>query len=282
MRRLMADQRDVVAVRRGELPSESSSGPRWRRADLADAAAVQALVAEVEPTLVFHLASWVSGRRELDAVLPALRDILTGTVNLLTATTRSGCGRVVLAGSMEEPDPGAAPGSPYAAAKSAATTYARLFETLYGAPLVTARIFMAYGPGQRDATKLVPASIHAALAGERPRISSGRRRVDWIYVDDVVEGLVALGAAPGIEGETLDLGSGELVSVRDVVERICRSCGSAGPAVGALPDRPREVERRADVERTAQRIGFRPRVGLDEGLERTIDAQRATLSRPSS
>lgn len=257
------------------LPQPAGGPALWHRVDLEDRDAVESAFDAARPEVVFHLASLVTGRRELDLVVPAFRANLATTVHLLAAATRVGCRRIVLAGSMEEPDPGEPPASPYAAAKGAAALYAALFHSLYGAPAVTARIFMAYGPGQRDLAKVVPASILAALAGRRPPISSGTRPVDWIHVADVASGLLALATAPGVEGATLDLGSGELVPVREVVERICRLAGVAGPEVGALADRVGEPVRRADVEATFAASGWRPRVGLDDGLRATLVWYRA-------
>lgn len=271
VRALAAEGAEVVAVSRSARES-SLAGVRWARADFADAASADQLVSEVRPDRIYHLASWVSGRRELEHVRPAFAANLASTVNLLVAAAAAGCGRIVLAGSMEEPDlaAGEAASSPYSAAKGAAALYARFFHALYRTPVVTARIFMVYGPEQPDETKVVPYAIREALAGEPPRLASGSRAVDWIYVDDVVRGLLALAEADGIEGDTLDLGSGELVTVREIVERICRETGAPPPELGVLPDRPLERVRRADVERTAERTGFRPRVGLAEGLRRTI------------
>jgi nucleoside-diphosphate-sugar epimerase len=275
VRTLLAQGTGVHAVsRRSEALLPVGSTPAT--CDLADGAAVDRLIAERRPAVVFHLASLVDGRRDLDLVRPAFEANLSAAVNLLVAASRAGCRRVVLAGSMEEADlaAGEAPSSPYAAAKSAATLYARLFHALYATPIVTARIHMAYGPGQTDPTKLVPYAIREALAGRAPKISSGARAVDWIYAEDVAAGLVALATAPGIEGESLDLGSGELVTVREVAERICGELGAPPPEVGARPDRPLERLRRADVARTRERAGWSPRVGLDDGLRRTIDAMR--------
>jgi len=271
--RLGAAGGEVHAVSR-RAPAGRPAEARWHAVDLEDAAAVERLVREVEPTRVFHLASRVVGGRELELVLPTFRANLATTVNLLAATTAAGVGRVVLAGSMEEPLGGETPASPYAAAKGSAALYARLFHGLYGAPVVTARIFMVYGPGQRDPTKLVPSTIAAALAGRSPRISSGVRAIDWIYVDDVVEGLVALAITPGLEGSTIDLGTGKLTTVREVAERICALCGAPPPEIGALPDRPLETFRRADPEATARACGWRAHVPLQEGLTRTIAALR--------
>lgn len=276
-----AGARVHATSRSGELAGEELEGRS--RGDLAEEGFARSLVEEARPELVFHLASRVTGSREPEAVLPTFRANLASTVNLLVAVRDAGCRRLVLAGSMEEAEPGAGggpavPASPYAAAKGAASAYARMFHGLYGLPVVTARLFMVYGPGQRDLGKLVPHVTVSLLGGERPRLSSGGRPVDWIYVDDAVAGLAALATAPGIEGERLDLGSGELVTVREVAERLAAIARSAGAAaelgLGELPDRPLETVRRADVERTRELTGWRPAVPLDQGLRRTYEAYR--------
>lgn len=252
----------------------------WWRSDLAEIDDARRLLTAARPALVFHLASRVTGRRDVALVPLMLRDNLVSAVNLLVAATETGCGRVLLAGSMEEPDPAsgnAVPGSPYGAAKFAASSYARMFHALYRTPVVLLRLHMVYGPGQTDEHKLVPYVIRALLAGRAPELSSGRRQVDWVYVDDVVEGCLAAAAAPGVEGETLDLGSGSPATVREVVVRLVAETGAkVAPRFGALPDRPLEPERVADVARTRARIGWAPRVGLAEGLARTVAWYRKT------
>lgn len=270
---LERERAETVALSR--LPRPDAGGVRWRTVDLERHEAVEAVLDEERPEVVFHLASLVTGRRQLDLVLPTFRANLAASVHVLSAATRVGCRRLVLAGSMEEPEAGEVPASPYAAAKGASSLYARFFRAAYSTPVVTARVFMVYGPAQHDVTKVVPASILAALDGRRPPISSGARPVDWLYAEDAARGLLALAAAPGVEGETLDLGSGELVTVREMVERICRLMGVEGPEVGALPDRPRETVRRAEPGLTLARAGWRPEVGLDDGLARTIAWYRA-------
>lgn len=246
----------------------------WWRGNLAEIDDARRLMTAVRPATVFHLASHVTGVRDVALVPVTLRDNLVSAVHLLVAATETGCGRILLAGSLEEPDPapgGSVPASPYAAAKFAASSYARMFHALYGTPVVLLRLFMVYGPGQADEKKLIPYVIRMLREGRAPELSSGRRRVDWIYVDDVVEACLAAARAPGVEGETLDVGSGTLASVRDVVERLVAETGSsARPRFGAFPDRPLEPERVADVARTRARIGWAPRVDLAEGLARTV------------
>jgi nucleoside-diphosphate-sugar epimerase len=133
---------------------------------------------------------------------------------------------------------------------------------------------MTYGPGQRS-DKLVPHVIGSLLRREAPKLSSGRRLVDWIYVDDVVRGLLLAGGRTGIEGEEFDLGSGRLVSVREVVEQLVRAAGSTVAAqFGALPDRPFEVERRADAASARARLGWQAQIALEDGLQRTVNWYR--------
>jgi nucleoside-diphosphate-sugar epimerase len=87
--------------------------------------------------------------------------------------------------------------------------------------------------------------------------------------------LVALGEAPGIGGETLDLGGGETVTVGEIVARIAAKLGAPAPRLGARPDRPLEAVRVADPAATFARTGFRPAVDLDAGLDSTIAWYRA-------
>jgi nucleoside-diphosphate-sugar epimerase len=244
----------------------------WIHADLGKIDAVRGLLADTKPAIIFHLASHVSGSRDLKAVLPTFHDNLTTTVNLLTVATEIGCERIVLAGSLEEQDANASPGSPYAAAKFAASSYARMFFALYKTPVVVARLFMVYGPGQRDLSKLIPYSTLALLRHEAPKVTTGERPVDWIYIDDVVDGLVAAADHAGLIGSTVDIGSGQLVPVREVVELLNRLTGSRVTLeFGQLPGRPMERVLVADVERTVRQMGWRPTVPLEEGLKRTIE-----------
>jgi UDP-glucose 4-epimerase len=250
-------------------------GLHWWQADLAEPNAVNQIMSEVRPDLVYHLASHVSGRRDVDNVLPTLRNNLVSAVNVLTAACENSGPRVLIAGSMEEADAediDQTPASPYSAAKTACSAYGRMFHKLYGLQVVNLRTFMVYGPGQRDELKLIPYVTRSLQRGEAPQLSSGTRPVDWIYVDDVVNGYLAGAVAPRADGTPIAIGSGQLVTIRSVVEELVELTGStAQPHFGALPDRPMEHVRCADVERTRQAIGWEPTVPLRTGLARTVE-----------
>jgi UDP-glucose 4-epimerase len=271
----------VNAVSRG--PRDDTTGVRWVRGDLADEAVARDVVRRVEPDVVVHLASEVGGGRGLELVLPMLRANLLAAVNLMIACAETGCPRVVLAGSMEEPDLGdedAVAQSPYAVAKWGALAYARHFQALHALPVVHLRVFMVYGPGQLDLRKLVPYVTVSLMRGEAPKLTSGGRAVDWIYVDDVVDAFLRAAVAPGAAGRSLDIGSGELVTARSLVERLAEVVGGdVSPEFGAVADRPLERVREADGTAAAEALGWSARTPLAEGLERTVAFYRSELDR---
>jgi UDP-glucose 4-epimerase len=157
-------------------------------------------------------------------VLPTFGTLLASSVALLSAVQDGDVGRLVLVGSTDEPCAGGTPASPYSAAKAAMTAYAKLYAEAFAAPVVCVRPSETFGPGQAP-TKLLPYAAAAVLRGERPRLTSGTRRGDWIYVDDVVDGLLAA-ARDAPDGAEVDLGTGRLRSNREVVEGLLAALGT--------------------------------------------------------
>jgi nucleoside-diphosphate-sugar epimerase len=262
----------IVASRRPPERAEESS---WLPLEVGDQASVDQAFEQARPDFVFHLAGHVTGGRELGHVEPTLRANLLGAVNVMTAAQAYGTRRIILAGSMEAPHASGVdqtPTSPYAASKWAAEGYARMFHRLYGCPVVILRVFMVYGAGRQDVTKIVPHVLRSLLRGDPPELSSGARLVDWIYVDDVVDAFVASAVTDAAVGGTFDIGSGKLVSIRELVERVVALVDTElTPRFGALPDRAFETSLAADLGPTKEVLGWNPRVDLDEGLERTIE-----------
>ena len=269
---------EVHAISR-VLRRDEQNGRRWWQGDLRNPDLASQLLSKISPDFIFHLAAGdTRAKRDLSLVLPIFYGNLGVTVNVLAAAAETGCQRIISAGSLDDPDPGEIPTSPYAAAKVGMHAYASMFHGVFGLPVVVARVFMAYGPGQEAVQKLVPYVTLSLLRGERPKISSGQRLVDWIYIDDVVDGLIAVAQAKGLEGATVDIGSGVLTSVLDVVQTLVRLSGSSlEPLIGAVPDRIMEQLRTAKVKETYSQIGWRARVPLEKGLARTIAWYRKWL-----
>lgn len=263
----------------------SPSGVHW--GEIQDGEAVARAVEATRPRFVFHLAAVGATEPWVDEDL-ALAVNLRGTLHLLRALRRlqaSGedVSRVVLAGTAYEYGErrgveGLDPPNVYAASKVAAWAFARVYHRAYGLPLVVVRPFNTYGPGQRPPA-LVAAALQAALEGRDFPTTPGEQRRDFIYIDDVVEGFLVAATAPEIEGESLDLGTGISTPIGEVVTRIYELVGGPGcPRIGALPPRPGTLwDLRADARRTTQLTGWQARVGLEQGLPKTVEQARIPL-----
>jgi UDP-glucose 4-epimerase len=273
-RALVAAGAEVHGSTRGATPASSHDRMRWWRCDPADQQDAATLVQAVAPQVIYHLSAAVTGSRERSAVLPTLRDNLLSTIHLLLAASAVGVDRVVLGGSVEAwSEAGAPPRSPYAASKAAATAYAKMFDALYHTRCVDLRIAMTYGPGQRDASKLVPYVIEEVRAGRSPLLRDGSRLADWTYIDDVVAGLLAAATHPGALGRSIEIGTGVTRSVREVVERIVALVDpTVQPRFGAMEARPFELERATDLAPARELLGWAPRIALDDGIRRTVAA----------
>lgn len=248
------------------------------KADFSKSEEVEKIFEEIKPDYTFHLAGLAAGGQELDLIEPTFQSNLVTSINVLKTITEKKSGRLIIIGSMEEPsteDTEAIPSSPYAASKWASSSYARMFHKLYETDVVIARLFMTYGPGYQPQKKLLPNVINSLLENESPKLRSGSRLIDWIYIDDVVDGLLTLGLTEGIEGETLDIGSGTLITTLDFVQTIKEVVGlDIKLSTGELEDRKMEQEKTANVETTFNITGWKHRISLKDGLAKTVNWYR--------
>ena len=245
-------------------------------ADLRNDRLTAQAVQQVQPDRVIHLAAVGVSDPFLD-VDTALTHNVTGTLNLLRVCFESDgldVKQVIVARTPGE----RTAMNVYAASKAAAWAFCRMYARTTRWPIHGAMVFQAYGPNQPPHL-LIPAAIRAALAGEDFPMTSGEQEKDWIYIDDVVDGLIAMLGSAMPPGEIIELGCGHPVSVRTVVETLYRIIGRSGrPIFGAMSDRPGEDPRQvADVDRAAALTGWRAKISLAEGLERLISHAMATL-----
>jgi NAD dependent epimerase/dehydratase len=165
------------------------------------------------------------------------------------------------------------PQSPYAASKVAADKIMDSWHRTYGLPATVLRPFNTYGPRQ-SARAILPTIISQALAGSVVRLGSLHPRRDLTYVDDTVAGFVAAAQTPPAVGRTIQLGTGDEVSVGDLVAIVGDVLGTE-LQVEADPARVRsetsEVLRLvSSPQRARELLGWQPEVELRDGVARTI------------
>ena len=252
VRRLAALGAQVTAVSRN--PPAEADDAQWIASDASDAAQTARLFEQTCPDVVYILTSDSRGGPDLDFVQAGVRNDVVATINILVEATRHKCRHVVMTGSLDEPEgtaSGATPCTPYGAAKWMIGGYARMFMRLYGTPISILRVMMTYGAGQKS-YKLIPGIIQALLQNQPAKLGSGKRLVDWVYIDDVVDAFVRTAERKPLN-ETIDIGSGKLVSIRDcallsaasLAARICCNSIRAGTVPMKKSRRPIRIPRQS-------------------------------------
>jgi UDP-glucose 4-epimerase len=240
--------------------------------DASDPEQVARIFRETAPDVVYQLTSESFGGQDLKLIPNFVRNDLLAPLNVLIEAAAHGA-RVVLAGSFEEPDGSLAPtpSSPYAAAKWAAGGYARMISALHGLEVVSLRLMMVYGPRQK-AYKVVPYVINKLLRDEPAELSACERHLDWIYIDDVVAALAAAGEKPWRDCGAIDIGSGRMVRLRDMLQTVADMMGKQHLVrFGAAAQRKMEREGAADNSRAGDILGWAPATPFDQGIRKTID-----------
>ena len=242
--------------------------------------------------VVFHLAALIAIPYSYQAPLSYVRTNVEGTLNVLQAAQRAGSEIVVHTSTSEvygtartvpidenHPLQGQ---SPYSASKIGADKIAESFHLSFGLPVVTVRPFNTFGPRQ-SARAVIPAIITQALNGSEIRLGNLEPTRDLNFVADTVEGFIKAAETPKAIGETINLGSGREISIRDLAALILKLMNRDIPI--ALEDarvRPEnsEVDRLCADSRKGQSIlGWTPRYSLEEGLSATIEWIRENSER---
>jgi NAD dependent epimerase/dehydratase len=252
-----------------------------RLGDIRDAGFVAAACEGM--SVVCHLAALIAIPYSYQAPASFVDTNVTGTLNVLEGVRRHGAQRLIVTSTSEvygtpdtlpilETHPLQAQ-SPYAATKVAADQLALAYQRSFGTPVTVLRPFNTFGP--RQSTRAVLPTILTQLLAGKTEISLGNLtpRRDLTYVSDTVAGFIAAATALDIIGETIQLGTGEAVSVGDLVK-------AAGEALGVTvtvrqdpqrlrPDASEVQVLLSDPTKAKKLLGWTPEVGLTAGLALT-------------
>jgi UDP-glucose 4-epimerase len=270
---------EVLAVGRRDRP-DLPNDVTYEQVDLATPGAATALVGRAKPDRVYHLASSVDTRRDLELLDDQIQNTQMAAIYIARACLDAKVDRLVHVGTCEEYGDGPAPFeeaqatspvSPYSAAKAAATAFVQALCTSFGLRAVIVRPFLTYGPGQPP-TLLIPALIQSALRGEDFPMTPAEQTREFNYVGDMVEGILRAGEVAGIEGEIFNLGCGEPHRICDVATLVLELMGNPIKVdFGALPYRAGETwEFYCSNQKARERLGWTPGTSLEDGLRKTI------------
>ena len=278
---------DLSTGRAANLEGALGRGAVLHEADIRDGERVAELVAAAAPDVLFHLAAQIDVRRAVaDPAFDAAVNV-GGTINVLEAARRAGVARVVnsstggaIYGDADAIPTGEdhppAPMAPYGQSKHAAEGYLGLYGRLHGLSAVSLRYANVYGPRQDPHGEggVVAIFCGKLLEGGTPvAFGDGLQTRDYVYVGDVVAANLAA-AASGWEG-ACNIGTGTETTVIELADAL-RALGDGPFALEHAPERPGEVIRSTvDPALAREVLGWEPRVGLDEGLRRTLASIRA-------
>jgi dTDP-glucose 4,6-dehydratase len=284
-----------------EALAEVASSNRYRLAqiDICDGPKVEELVRAERPDAIVHFAAETHVDRSIDRPSAFIQTNMIGTFTLLEAAARhcdtlGGAARDAFRfhhvstdevfGSLGETgafteETAYRPNSPYSASKASADHLVRAWHHTFGLPVVTSNCSNNYGPYQFP-EKLIPLMIAKALAGETlPIYGDGGNVRDWLYVEDHVDGLLAV-LDCGRVGETYNIGGNAEARNIDLVKTLCGILDRFLPdsphrphekLIGFVKDRPGHDRRYAiDAGKIAAELGWKPRHSLAAGLEQTV------------
>jgi nucleoside-diphosphate-sugar epimerase len=284
IRRLVREGAEITAIDRKELKDTACSSVKEINADISDLSSVQDVLNGYMPDKVFHLAAYTARDRSMNNLNEAMKVNFTGTMNLLTALkdkdnnvdfdsfvflgTAEAYGRNITPFTEKQQ---LDPVSPYSFSKAAAEMALQMYHRIYNVPVVILRCFVVYGPGQ-PGNMFFSELISAAMNKRDFKMTGGRQRRDFVYIDDQVEALILAATTQAAQGEILNVSSGSSCRIIDAVDIALDIMGNPiKPYVGALSYRDNELfEFEGDASKTAKILKWKAVVGLEEGLGKTV------------
>jgi NAD dependent epimerase/dehydratase len=241
-------------------------------------------------SIVFHLGAIISIPFSYVAPGEVAAVNITGTLNVLNACRTVGIDRLIHTSTSEiygtaqfvpidesHPIQGQ---SPYSASKIAADKLAESYHLSFGLPVTTVRPFNTYGPRQ-SARAVIPTIMVQMLTKSAVSLGSLTPTRDFTFVSDTVAGMILAAEAADAVGRTINLGSGQEISIGELVETIARISGKQVEVKlheQRLRPKNSEVNRLlSDNSLARSLIGWQPAIALDDGLGRTLDWMRGHL-----
>ena len=240
---------------------------------------------------IFHEAAIPSVPRSVEDPQLNHDSNVNGTFNLLLAARDAGVRRVVYAASSsaygeigtgeKKEDQLPSPLSPYAVAKLVGEYYCQVFPRVYGLETVSLRYFNVFGPRQDPSSPysgVISKFVTTLLNGDRPMIfGDGEQSRDFTYVANVVDANIRAAESADAVGEVINLGVNQRTTLNQLLSELQKIIGT-NIAPQYEPPRAGDIRHSlADISRAEKLLGFKPLIGLEEGLKATVDWYRRNV-----
>ncbi len=272
-----------------------SAAQRWNLVDTDRLEFIQASVLDSaalarafawRPAVVFHLAAFFANQNSVEHPEEDLQVNGLGTLRVLAAAREAKVERVVYASSgcsvygakaplpLQEDFVSLHLDTPYQITKLLGELYCNFFHNFHGLPVVRARLFNVYGPGEIPGRyrNVIPNFLYWALNGEPlPLTGSGEETRDFTYVGDICAGLLRCGVMPGTAGEAINLASSVETRIRDLAEQVNALTGNRA-GLRQLERRRWDTHdrRRASIDKARRLLGYQPHTDFPTGLRHTL------------
>jgi len=268
-------RRNLRALQSSGRPFEFVAG------DVVDRGALEALFGRVRFDQVIHLAARAGVRPSLEEPALYQRVNVEGTVNVLEAARLHGARKLAIASSSSvygvnakvpfaEGDPIFQAISPYAASKLACEALGHVYHHVYGLEVVMLRFFTVYGPRQRPDLAIHKFARLIEAGRPIPVFGDGSTARDYTFVDDIVDGVMAC-VEREFGYEVFNLGESQTVRLDRLIELLEEALGRKA-VIERLPPQPGDVPLTcADISKAQARLGYRPRVKIEQGIPRFIE-----------
>ena len=164
------------------------------------------------------------------------------------------------------------PISSYSLGKVASTQMLQMLSRTENFPAVILRLFLVYGPNQND-NRFLPQIIKGCLLGGNFPASGGEQFRDFCYVDDVSDGILKTLTNDSVNGEIINIASGNPLAIREVIEMVQKNINLGIPNFGEIPYRKGEnMFLYADVSKSRKLLNWLPKVSIEDGILRTIQS----------
>jgi len=166
------------------------------------------------------------------------------------------------------------PISPYSLAKVANTHFLQMLHRTDNFQVVILRLFLVYGPGQ-GCGRFLPQIVEGCFSEKEFKTSLGEQVRDFCYIDDITDGILKALKCDNVNGEIINLASGNPISIRTVIEKVQTYIGKGSPKFGKIAYRTGEnMSLYADISKAELLLGWRPKTAIESGIKKIVDHYR--------